>query len=966
MLIALAVSPSVGRAQSFNGSAGDAWEIDLNWSPIHVPGPDDAASISGYDVTRTYVGGVGSVSVGGHGSLAILNHFDVGQSTLINGNSTLSLGAWVRFNSGQLYVQNGNFVAGDFSRASIDSLTLIDSNVVLGDGAVFQRNQSIDGGFSMSNSTITGAGRIGGEVSIDSDSKIIAAGTASFPLIVSSFMDSGSPENGVAVTNNGLITTQVFGYLSLSGNIDNRHGVISVASREQDLGDYTGTVKNFANILGGKLVGSATTNDSEGAFYLGGKLDGGTSPVELQGYFKIANATLTGSIINHGSILPSNGNNLYVSNSLALSGGGSIVLPGTLTNSPTSAFTVVTQSQHSIEGSGTIGGTSFTLSNDAGGDVNANVPGQTLSLYESTSTLSPIPIHNAGFLRATNGGTLSIFGSGDANRLNFVGIDNTGGMILADVGSKVELRNIDVRGGTLLTIRDNNNHANDGVIRVNGSILDGTGSTPIQNLGHLDGIGEGIRLRGEITGGTLTGKVNVIGDVTLGAQLSGDPGEFFFLDTQGPAPRTVTNTSSIHGSGFMGAASVDTLNLINAPGAIIEGDFVSLFMHNLVNQGLIHAAPNGTVSIQPSNNNGAFVNHNVVRAESLSQIQLINFSGATTTNNGSVEATAGGKVSIVNFGTGTFTNNGALKATDGGTVDANSLTNLNSGRLVGGQYLVSGASSIAKLPDFVTSLKASITIDGQGAQIQTHDYQTSALGFLANIEAGGSLTLKNSHREETDGSLANAGDLVIRDHSTLNVHGHFSQTSGELYMPDIDSSLIAQGGFHISGGTVKGQGHIVSPQLTIEASLISPGNSPGLLSLDGNTSLAGTTALLMEVAGPGIGIGYDSITVTGMMNLADAVLQVSLIDDWYLRVTQQDVFTLVSAPSLVGQFHGLADGARFDTIDGHGSFAIHYTTNAVQLSDFQVHSVPEPSAYMLAAVGFIGAVLLRKRASICR
>jgi len=73
-------------------------------------------------------------------------------------------------------------------------------------------------------------------------------------------------------------------------------------------------------------------------------------------------------------------------------------------------------------------------------------------------------------------------------------------------------------------------------------------------------------------------------------------------------------------------------------------------------------------------------------------------------------------------------------------------------------------------------------------------------------------------------------------------------------------------------------------------------------------------------------------------------LAVSFTNGFHAGVQPGDTFTLLSTVStngLTGTFNGLANGARFLTADGFGTFQISYAGNALLLSNFV--AVPEPS-----------------------
>ncbi len=110
----------------------------------------------------------------------------------------------------------------------------------------------------------------------------------------------------------------------------------------------------------------------------------------------------------------------------------------------------------------------------------------------------------------------------------------------------------------------------------------------------------------------------------------------------------------------------------------------------------------------------------------------------------------------------------------------------------------------------------------------------------------------------------------------------------------LDSDLVLDLSDTLSGtGTIHGD--------VVNSGVVSPGNSPGMQTMDTYTqSLSGT--LRIEIAGETPGVGYDQINVTGQAVL-DGTLEIVLLDDVVLKVG--DTFDIMTYGSVSGSFsHG--------------------------------------------------------------
>ena len=106
----------------------------------------------------------------------------------------------------------------------------------------------------------------------------------------------------------------------------------------------------------------------------------------------------------------------------------------------------------------------------------------------------------------------------------------------------------------------------------------------------------------------------------------------------------------------------------------------------------------------------------------------------------------------------------------------------------------------------------------------------------------------------------------------------------------------------------------------------------GILHVE-NFSQTATGVLAMEIAGRDnsdpMNPQYDEVDVGQTANLG-GMLAVSLS----FPALASDAFTILTAPSVMGEFSNAANGQRILTSDGGASFLVTYLSNAVRLSNF--------------------------------
>ena len=315
------------------------------------------------------------------------------------------------------------------------------------------------------------------------------------------------------------------------------------------------------------------------------------------------------------------------------------------------------------------------------------------------------------------------------------------------------------------------------------------------------------------------------------------------------------------------------------------------------------------------------------------------FGGSSLTLAGAISGVGG----IIEAGPGTLTYAGSAANTYAG------LTTVSSGTLVldktigtkavPGNLVVSGSSSVARLGNYAqlgnslaNPTDVLVTSGGLFDCSTFYDYINTLHGNgTVNFGVSGYLLIGgNNGTSEFDGSLTGAGftggyTVGKFGSGTFTLTGNNTFTSGATHVFS-PGKLVVNGSqpqvpaIVDSGATLGGSGTVG----TIAANgIISPGNSPGILS-SSNVTFSSTGNLTAELTGPNPGVGgYDQLNVTGTVSLASATLTV--LPNFTTPVSIGQQFVIINnngASPVSGTFSGLANGAQFST--SGDTFRINY------------------------------------------
>lgn len=205
------------------------------------------------------------------------------------------------------------------------------------------------------------------------------------------------------------------------------------------------------------------------------------------------------------------------------------------------------------------------------------------------------------------------------------------------------------------------------------------------------------------------------------------------------------------------------------------------------------------------------------------------------------------------------------------------------------------------------------------------------------------------------GSISNSSNINL---GSSQYHGTLDVTAKNDFTVGHSQTLSGYGAINIGEGKT----------VTVSGTL-APGNSPGVISIDGNLALTGSSTTTMELAGPGgvAGVDFDRVSLTGTFTYGGA-----------LNVTSYNGFDLQQVGSFQ-LFDFVAYAGNFDSVtvgDGFGEISLLYNGEFWSRSNsentfaykfynstgtFEIASVPEPNACLMFCGGLAVLRLMQRR-----
>ncbi|MCX8496762.1 MAG: autotransporter-associated beta strand repeat-containing protein, partial [Akkermansiaceae bacterium] len=247
-----------------------------------------------------------------------------------------------------------------------------------------------------------------------------------------------------------------------------------------------------------------------------------------------------------------------------------------------------------------------------------------------------------------------------------------------------------------------------------------------------------------------------------------------------------------------------------------------------------------------------------------------------------------------------------------------------------------------------------------------------ATGGTGNLTLSGTMNLGAATRTITvdnaatfltgaisNGGITKAGSGALTLSGVNTYTGATTISSGNLVVNgSISTSILTTVS---SAATIGGSG-TVGALTVLSGGFVTPGNSPGILTVNGNYTQAGTYTAEITATTPGVS-GYDQIDVTGAVNITGGSLIAQF--NTFTPVNGNLLFILLNdgSDSITGTFSGYAQG---DIISNYGGidWKISYTADSTSNTftggnDIAIMAVPEPNIAVL--LGGLGAFLLCRR-----
>ncbi|MAT65885.1 MAG: hypothetical protein CMN57_09595 [Gammaproteobacteria bacterium] len=477
------------------------------------------------------------------------------------------------------------------------------------------------------------------------------------------------------------------------------------------------------------------------------------------------------------------------------------------------------------------------------------------------------------------------------------------------------------------------------------------------------------------------GRLGVGGDLQMGAD---DPlGSYLYLNRTrileigGTTTLTGYSTLTLDGGSFSTGALVDnggfnfergTFNLTGSElrvgngglfGSFVQFDgdqAVNVTQTATVDAGAVLALNNGRFGAGTIMNHGRIVLDGMIAA----------LNGGVLNNAGTLAGTGqvgaalnngpGGEVRLETGTTLTFTGAGNSNAGRisllGGTADfTRGLTNASGGQISGHGTLVTGDGSTLQLQDgsdLVVSGDKTYTGDGS-----LDDVVVASAGGLTNQ---GALALSGDSDIIGDVDNTGGGIIVVSGGATATFHDDVVHNGAEIRVSEGSRAVFfgaASGaGAYTGNGTVHFEGDLL------------PGNSPALVTVEGDMVLTDSSRTLFELGGHDRGLEYDAFDIGGSLTLGGA-----LDVEWYdlgeglFTAQAGDSFDLFRAESITGGFDSLTLASLGAGLEWEYSLLTDAfgSTDILRMSVVSTSAVPVPAAVWLFGSGLLGLVGVARR-----